>query len=251
MNANSPLPEKEIGFWERQFRLPATWPQVAFDLIFGVIAPVFCVLVDPIVFVGEIGLFRSWCLMAYLEIAVGIVALGYYLLTRHASSLLSGVLFAGAIFSLLLGILLLPCSFWGLIIIIGLFGFTPFLTGFVFMRNGCRCLEGLSPRVTRIAARRAVTLGIILTLLVPVGLQVTASHLIKRAIVALQSDSERDFVRAVLTLKWMRFTTDTDRIILVYQMTGDEKRRQRLTGAFQTITGQTIEERQAELKSRD
>jgi len=34
-------------------------------------------------------------------------------------------------------------------------------------------------------------------------------------------------------------------------MTGDEKRRQRLTGAFQTITGQTIEERQAELKSRD
>ena len=248
MSPNSPLPEKQLGFWERQSCVPATWPQVVFDLIFGVIAPVFCVLLDPIVFVGGIGLLRSWCLMAYVEIAMGIVALGYHLLTRHGSSFLSGVLFAGAIFSFLLGILMLPFSFWGLVVIIGLLGFTPFLTGFVFVRNGCRCLRELSPPVSRTTARRVVTLGIILTLLVPVGLQVTASHLINRAIVALQSDSERDFVHAVQTLKWMRFTADTDRIILVYQMTGDEKRRQRLASAFQTITGRTIEDRLAQLR---
>jgi hypothetical protein len=61
------------------------------------------------------------------------------LIFRRASALLGDVLLAGGIFSFLLGLALLPFSLMGLLILIGIFGFTPFITSFVFFRNARRC----------------------------------------------------------------------------------------------------------------
>src|SRR5437879_4299486 len=114
MNSDPVDSANALGFWKKQFQLPGTPFQSAFDICFGLIAPILCVIYDPAVFRSDGSrLFESlnalW-LFAYLEIGIGVMALGYYLLVRRASMFLSGVLYAGALFSLLLGLAMLPLT---------------------------------------------------------------------------------------------------------------------------------------------
>ena len=37
-------------FWERQFSGRPTWKKLAFDVAFGVVGPVGCLIADPVVF---------------------------------------------------------------------------------------------------------------------------------------------------------------------------------------------------------
>src|SRR5712692_4601939 len=103
-----------VAFWKRQFQLPATPLQTAFDVCFGIVAPILCVIYDPAVFrVEELGgraIFVDYRLFCYAQIAVGIAALAFYLLTHRASALLAGILYAGALFSALLGLFMLPLT---------------------------------------------------------------------------------------------------------------------------------------------
>src|SRR5258708_788674 len=55
--------------------------------------------------------------------------------------LIGGLFVSAATFSFLIGVLMLPASLIGLIIIIGVLGFTPFATGLVFLRNGVRAIN--------------------------------------------------------------------------------------------------------------
>jgi len=245
--------EASPGFWRRQFQLPATAEQSWFDFCFGIIAPVLCVFFDPAVFrssgmMGG-GMLSYLRLFGYLEIGAGTAALGYYLLTRRGSLLLAGALCGGALFSFLVGLGILPLTILGLLFIVGVFGFTPFASGFVFLRNGFRCWRVSSPRFPRATARFRVVLGSVLFLGVPMGLQLAISNMAHRALTALQSGSEHDFGHALQTLKYLRFASDanTDEIAFAYQKATDEKRRERLARAYQTLTGRSVEERLAEL----
>ena len=46
------FPALKAPFWKRQFRASATGAQKVFDWLFGVILPVVCCLLDPLVFKG-------------------------------------------------------------------------------------------------------------------------------------------------------------------------------------------------------
>jgi hypothetical protein len=208
------------------------------------------VIFDPAVFRSEAlgrAIFNDYRLFGYAEIAIGVVALAYYLLARRASAFLAGTLYAGAVFSGLLGLFMLPLTLLGLVILIGIFGFAPFLSAFVMERNASRCWRESTAGASRARALGSAMLVAILVLAVPLLSQVAISRVTTRAMAVLQSGSEQDFTGAVRTLKLLKFGAATDDIVYSYQRTGDPQQRERLARAYQAITAQDILDRIAEL----
>lgn len=104
-----------------------------FDVLFGILLPIFCLAADPVVFAG-------W---AFQPVAVAFIVteavilwiwLGLRGRLRKSAIWFAGPLAAGGIFALALGTAMLPLSLLGLLLLIGILGFTPFLTAFCYFR---------------------------------------------------------------------------------------------------------------------
>jgi hypothetical protein len=80
-------------------------------------------------------------LVGAIEMAVFIVWRTFRTQLTTFSAPFAGVLFAGGLFSTLIGIAILPLSLFGLLLFIGILGFTPFLTAFVYFRSGVRAMK--------------------------------------------------------------------------------------------------------------
>ena len=135
-------------FWRRQFDPDPTHGQELFDGIFGVILPILCFAADPIVFKGDLldgPFFEDYRVLAYLTSAMEIaVFIAWRSLREHLTTFsapFAGVLFAGGLFSTAIGILILPLSLLGLMFLVGVLGFVPFLTAFVYFRSGVRAMK--------------------------------------------------------------------------------------------------------------
>ncbi|HEV2987863.1 MAG TPA: hypothetical protein VG759_05440, partial [Candidatus Angelobacter sp.] len=179
---------------------------------------------------------------SYLEIAICIIALSFFLVTRRASPFLAAILFTGGAFSLALGVFLLPLTIPGVFVLVGLLGFTPFFTSYVFMRNARRCWsQSFRDRLP------AAILAATLTFLVPAGIQFEMLRITNRAVAMLQSGTDQEATRASHMLKLVHVAINTDKIALAYERTQDQKQRERLARAFQEITGEKIEDRMIEL----
>jgi hypothetical protein len=251
MNSSEPALVGQTRFRKRQRLLSGTPAQCAFDVLFGIIAPFLCLFFDPIVFTGHgtmgSGFLSSFRLLGYAEIALSAMALAHYLLTRRGSPLLAGILLGGFGFAFTLGLMMLPLTIIGLFVGIGFFGLTPFVTSYVFLRNGRRCWEGCPIQRSRRWRLLLLALGAVLILGVPLGLQWSGSYLTNRAVQSLTSGSEQEYARAVATLRLARWILNPDEIVFRYQKASDDKDRDRLARAFQSVTGRSIERRVAEL----
>ena len=144
--AEAEAPKKR--FWKRQFDPVPTGGQELFDGIFGVILPVLCFVADPIVFKGGVfsgPFFEDFKVLAYLtsaiEIAVFIVWRSFRTHLTTFSAPFAGVLFAGGLFSTVIGIVILPLTLFGLLLLIGVLGFIPFLTAFTYFRSSVRAMK--------------------------------------------------------------------------------------------------------------
>lgn len=115
-----------------------------FDIVFGVVLPIGCLVFDPIVFRGG-GFPGMYATGAYVFVGLQIaILLCWMLLGRRmdrGADFFPGPLLAGGVFSLLLGIAMLPLSLMGLVMVIGILGFTPFLTSLVYFRAGFRAFQ--------------------------------------------------------------------------------------------------------------
>lgn len=235
-------------FWWRQYHGPYTAAQRIFDSCFGVLAPVLCVVFDPAVFKGMgsgfIGQFR---LLSYIEIAIGVTALSYFLLRRRPSLCLAGVLWGGAAFSVMLGVAILPLTLLGLLILVGVFGLTPFVSGFAFSRSAYRCWSECQMRNARARALRIVVLSAVLTVLVPGGIQSSLAYAEDRTIASVTKGSDAEFKHTLAMLRYIGWAMNGDRVVEEYQHTSDANQRSRLARAYQAIAGRNIEERLAEL----
>lgn len=148
---------KPPSFWHNLFLGHPTWGRIIFDISLGIIAPLLCLVLDPIVFrytfvinivclrppVVEDPLSpRHLAIFAYSLIGLGMLALLIWLISWRwlgpASAIFAGIFITGAISAFALGVGLLPLSVPGLLILIGLCGFTPFLTSFIYLCNGIR-----------------------------------------------------------------------------------------------------------------
>jgi hypothetical protein len=234
-------------FWRRQFALPATSWQRYFDVMFGILAPIVCVVADPIVFRSG-GFGRPWipyATGAYIFMALEILTLTVWLALPKKSPLLNvalaGPLFAGGLASIGLGIRMLPISLIGLIAVIGVLGFTPFLTGFVFLRNGLRAWRSLQGVDGLVLRREIAFLFAFLTMSMAIAGE-WAGH---RSVVPLIA--EPNSPRALQLARWLG-TSRADDLYLAWEKETDPVRKDRLAKTFREVTGQDVETRQSVLR---
>lgn len=159
------MEKQKPGFWSRQFAGEPTRAQTRFDLLLGALLPIFCIVADPIVFCGYDSIVARYRWLAYAFIAIEIVVLLLWLFLRRrlagSAAFFVGPLLAGGVFALLIGLGILPISFLGLLVLIGVLGFTPFFTSIVFLRNGVRALAQSRPHCGPPARLALILAGIL------------------------------------------------------------------------------------------
>lgn len=251
VTADQPSALARPGFWKRQFMGPATTPQIIFDVVFGVVGPVLCFVFDPIAFRGHFmgrPLYANFQIFVYLVSAIGIVVLYAWLFLGKRLSfghtVVSGILFGCAILSATIGIVILPLSLLGLMVGIGIFGFTPFATSLVYFRNAFRAARSSSERFNRLR------IGVVLLVSVPaLGLPGLLSFAIHEW--AAQSVDEiihgdsQHAAYATQKLKPLRYFTlpELDKLVNAYHREDNPSHKQRLKDSYHAITGADIEAR--------
>lgn len=223
-----------------------------FEVICGILLPIVCVVADPIVFkhsalFGGLGgpLFPWGAVVGYMEILIGVTALTIFLWRRPASPFLAGILLVGTAFSLLLGIILFPFSLLGLFFVIGVLGFSPFLSFIVFAR-ACRqvwsdCL--ISQTKKRVATYAGV--GVLWASALPIAAQITVDAFVKSAVQQILAGEADEKTRELLRV--FNWATDFDPLVTAYQAEKEESKKQYLAEVYEEISGTTIESRIAVL----
>ena len=252
VRTNDNFSARSEGFWRRQFEDAPTGSQVRFDVTFGIAAPVLCFIFDPIVFRGGFsggGILQQFQFFAYAFSAIEIVALiSWLLFGRRATKwagLASGILHAGALFSFTLGVLILPLSLLGLMLFVGVFGFVPFATALVYLRNGRRALRlAQSSDAARAGVAASLAFGFALALCVPIVAHWGAKRTVASAIAeVLESGSLSPAKARTLRLLTRATGATYDEVVWAYQKETDPTRRTQLAKAYAEITSNDIEQR--------
>lgn len=186
MNLDPHIPPERPTTWRRKFSNP---PPI-FDFIFGIVVPILCLYFDPVVFYDKVPCSNTplplapYQIFMYIAMGLGMIILAIWLVVgnkiTHGLGLIAGVFFVGTALAATIGIVLLPMSLPGLLICLGVLGFIPFLTAYVYFRNGIRTVlrarqQNPSRSSTRLIA--AILTGALLILCIPAFLQWQAPRL--------------------------------------------------------------------------
>lgn len=203
LNEETNETEPTKGFWRRQFQKDATVAQRSFDWVFGVILPVVCFVFDPIVFKGaemdsaaELGAIKPF---AYILSFVLVMAMSARLIwgekLKWLNAFLAGLFFVGAAISLGIGVVLLPLSLLGLVMLIGILGFTPLLTSLVYFRAANRAYQSAKPFLEKRVLRSTFVLSAIFSVVVPyvvnVEIKKTMDEMINGDAATVRADAQR------------------------------------------------------------
>lgn len=160
-----------------------------FDFVWGIVMPVVCLVFDPFVFKGDGNLdslgapdsfirpdwreFSEAAFIAYpvlaWQLAVMAVVLVIGRLRSEWAAAATGSLFGGMFVAGAIGVMLLPLSTLGLMVVWGMLGYTPLLTAYSF---GRRAREMWRQTLAKMSWRRALAfaiLGALLAALLPAG----------------------------------------------------------------------------------
>ena len=244
--------ERRRAFWRRQFGESPTPEQTKFDIFFGLFFPVVCFILDPFVFRGYVsggGLLEEYQFFTYSLAAFEMTLLGAWLVARGRlgewAAAAGGVLLAGALFCFVMGVVLLPFSVLGLLVLIGALGFTPFFTGLVYLRNGVRAVRlarnALSFRANFVGS---LVVGAALAFGLPALAGAGLSRFVNSSVEALLagrelSELERGALRVTTNLTAAPF----DRLVLAYESETDPARKARLAAVYRDVTGRDARER--------
>lgn len=250
------LPEPKKGrrraFMRRQFDGPPTPSQTKFDVAFGVVLPLACFVFDPFVFKGfggGGGMFAEYRLFTYALAAIEMAALGVWLVARGRlgewAAAAGGVMLAGALFCCAAGVVLLPFSLLGLLFVVGVFGFTPFFTGFVYLRNGVRAVRLARNSLSfGVNFAGSLVVGAALAFGVPALAGAGVSRFVNTSVEALLDGRELSGLEWV-ALRAASFFTDaeSDRLALAYEKETDPARKRRLEVVYRELTGGDVRRR--------
>ena len=251
---SSELTTNKEGFWRRQFSLSRTTPQLIFDVTFGVLMPIICFYLDPSVIGGRTSRiirmpltnysFLGWDVLVYTLSILAILSLSLWLTIGHraksSGGVFGGILLTGAAASFVIGLVILPLTLIGLLFIIGILGFVPFITAFVYLRNGVKAIRRGSPALSRSALIGAILSSAVVISALPVVAQWEISHLVVRSVDEILGEDSAAASGAVQSVKYFRWIVDTDRIALAYQQESENQRKERLATAYKEITGEDI-----------
>ena len=248
-------PDREQKFWRRQFSLTATRPQITFDVIVGIILPLLCLIFDPIVFRGGFrgeggGILKNFQLFAYTVIGLEVLTLAVWLIWGQRvgawASAIAGILLAGSLFSLLIGIILLPLSLLGLFFaFIGVLGFTPFITYIIYLRNGRRALRAANDGARGYELMGALLLGTVFVLGGSALAQWKVSEMAAQSVQELIRGERKSAAAATQRLRYVNriIDVDLDELVRAYERSNDPAYKERLARVYTEITGQSIERR--------
>ena len=167
------------GFMERQFGGLQTVTQRKWDWAFGVVLPTLCIAADPIVFRSSLDIGGKAWLGDY---QTGAYALGFASTMGMAAWLLwgdrlgllrpvlAGLFFTSSVVGLVTGLLMLPISLVGLVLVIGIFGFTPFLSSFIYLRNAVRAVRGTTKSMPTDYVWHAAVVAALYAVVIPIVL---------------------------------------------------------------------------------
>ncbi len=233
---------KRKSFWD-PFPEQRTRRQRVLDWVFGIVMPIVCVVADPIVFRGFGPILGQYRVVAYWTIGFELAALLLWLVGGHRSgplrAVFGGALFVGSGLSLGIGLVLLPFSVIGLLAGIGVLGFTPLVTAYVFLGNAVQAIRQTRSRgahaqiAPRAVVGAALAAGVLFTFGVIAPWRMDA---VLRAI--RQGDAP-----AVQVLKRWHWCVDMDRLVWAYSGETDAQGRARLAGAYREVTGEDIQQR--------
>lgn len=243
---------QQTGFWKRQFGSTNTRPQLVFDVVFGVIGPILCFAFDPIVFRNGFAgppLLPRYQAFVYLFSGLQIVLLCLWLFTGPGlqvwNRMIGGTLLAGGLFCLTVGVMLAPFSLIGLIYVIGVFGFTPFLTALSYLRNSVRALRAGERDASALTQPVAVSAGILLAVGLPLLLSIQIHSAINRALTEILKGDSAHAIFAAHRLMPLRFFAgpELDQIVNAYRAESNAQRKELLKSCYREITGDDIENR--------
>lgn len=172
------MPARRKGYLRRQFSELASRGQKSFDWTFGVGLPIVCIAADPIVFrnwaasdPSDVLLFK-YKIFCYVLSATSILAMAAWLLwgskLGELRPFLGGLFLVAAMISTLVGVAIAPFSAIGIVFYgLGLLGFVPLFSGFVFLRNSLRALESSAEDMPLRYVVRAAMLAVIYAIVVP------------------------------------------------------------------------------------
>jgi hypothetical protein len=233
-----PIPE--IGFWKRQFQAESTSTQKNFDWTFGVILPVICFAFDPIVFKGEsfLGIAKPF---AYLLSFVSILAMMAWLIwgekLKWLSGILAGFFAVSGLISLAIGIVLFPFSLIGLVLLIGVLGFTPLVTSIVYLRNATRAYRAAKPLLEKHVLIRSAVLSAMFGFVTPFVINTE----INQRIEALKNGNVQTIEENAQILRFVAPIVSFKEVVSSYYNSGrNPKEKQALADAYREMTGDEI-----------
>jgi hypothetical protein len=180
----------------------------------------------------------------YCGIALGIATLLVCLLSQRPRAILAGCLAGGCLFSVGMGVALLPFALLGTIFFgIGLLGLSPFLCALVFGRWSHRIFVSAPPK----NRRWAVSIGFVLYLTVTIGTQLATSRAYERAIADIVSGEPKRLERGISRLERWALVVDVDQMAIQWSERTDEEGKNALAAAYRRVTGGEIGERSSQL----
>ena len=241
------------GFWAGQFGPNRTKSQDFFDVMFGLVLPVACFVADPLVFTSTpvFGppLLEDFQLIAYV---VSAIEMGFFLVWRTFpkrvstfSPAFAGVFLAGAFFSTVVGLAILPFTLLGLFMVIGLLGLTPFFSAFVYLRNGIRAFKVQANDSTFLLRFVVAGLGAMLFVAVPIRASIQIDRAMSMSVDTLVSGNAVEAEAAANQLKRFRFvsTKNRNRLADAYGREADPVKRDIIKRVYQDMAGDDIEMR--------
>jgi len=244
--------EKKNRFWRRQFAAEVTTPQIVFDMVFGVMGPILCFVFDPFVFhSGFVGppLLPEYQAFTYLFSGLQMALLCLWLLIGPGNSIwnwtIGGALVGGGIFCLAAGCVLAPFSVMGLMFVIGIFGFTPFLTALVYLRNAMRAFRARSHDEPHFMRALGLTVGLAFALALPALSSMQIHQTVKSAVNEIVHGDPQHAALAAHRLVPLRFFAgvELDQMANAYLSETDPTRKELLKSCYREITGEDIENR--------
>ena len=224
------------------------------DLFWGLIAPLLCLLLNPTVMCERLfsptGWEQQYNVFVYLVLAIGATAVSFVQFQSppaHAwDAVLAGLLLCCGAIIFGVALLLAPRSIFALRFLVGIFGFIPFITAFVWLRTGAWLLQRTRSSMPAPLVKMSLALSVLVALGIPTVIQTYASFKVSQAVSDILSTEPYRASAAIQTLQsafWCPITC-FDPIALAYNSSASNPlRKDTLAQTYQTITGQDVTKR--------
>jgi hypothetical protein len=226
-----------------------------FAISAGIVAPIVCLALQQVILSGEefqmpgLRFINVFWLFGYgvigLEMAVLALRLAFGTKLGSWNGPIAGVLLVGALFAGGLGLVLLPDSILGLMVLIGALGFVPFLTSAAYFANATEAYRD-ARRVAggpRLVASAFV--GALLVIGVPGVVQAGVSLAVRSAIREIADGNPAGLAK----LRTLSQLGARDRLVWAYAAEYDPIRGQRIADAYKELTGEDVSVRLARLQA--